>query len=81
MKAHWPCAALALFAAPLLSQASPAGPRLFPRGAHAEDMLWMRADTHNRAKNHEAARAAAADYLQRFPSGTYAAPARSIITR
>lgn len=52
--------------------------RRFPRGANVEELLWLRVDIHRAAKQTDALKAAATDYLRRFPSGTYAKPAQNL---
>lgn len=53
--------------------------RRFSRGANAEDAAWLRVEIHRTARKPEAARAAATDYLKRFPSGTYVKSARRLV--
>lgn len=47
----------------------------FPHAANAEDAAWLRVEVLRGLGKLDDARKAAAQYLQRFPSGTYAKPA------
>jgi hypothetical protein len=49
--------------------------RRFARGANAEDAAWLRVETLRKLGRADDARAAAAEYVQRFPTGTYLTPA------
>jgi len=49
--------------------------RRFPKGASAEDAAWLRVEVLRTLGRTGDARAAAAAYLERFPSGTYVTPA------
>lgn len=52
--------------------------RRFPRGANAEDAAWLRVDVLRKLHRAADARAAAAAYLNSYPSGTYAKAAAHI---
>ena len=52
----------------------------FVRGANVEDVLWLRVGIHRSIRRPAAVRAAAEEYLQRFPAGTYALDAKRLVT-
>ena len=52
----------------------------FPRGASAEDAAWLRVETLRVLGRSDDVRAAAADYMKRFPSGTYIKSAGRLAT-
>jgi hypothetical protein len=53
--------------------------RRFPRGAEAEDMLWLRVRASCKAKDYTTCRAAAHTYLRRYPDGIFHGLASRII--
>ena len=53
--------------------------RRFPRGVNAEDATWLRVEVLRGGGEPDAARDAAASYLARFPTGTYAPAARRLV--
>jgi hypothetical protein len=54
--------------------------RRFPRGAEAEDMLWLRVRASCAANEFSSCRAAAHTYLRRYPKGIFQGLASKIIT-
>lgn len=54
--------------------------RRFPRGAEAEDMLWLRVRASCAANEFSSCRAAAHTYLRRYPKGIFQGLASRIVT-
>lgn len=53
--------------------------RRFPRGAHRQDVAWLRIDAFAKSGDRDQAAAAARDYLARYPSGPYATSAARLL--